>query len=284
MVNLLPEAYETTFMTFFFVLMRVGAAVFTMPVVGAQSVPRPVRAGFAFFITLVMMTPYFGLASTVKVNLPPSVDVYHGVVGFTLAAGSEFLIGYSLGFMFQVLIGAIGLSGEIIGKQAGFSAASVFDPITGQDNFLLAQIKVWIGTLIFLGIGGPEMVLQAVSDSFRVIGPGESIAFSQLSEAGYKTIVYDDSRHYALMSILYIVGMRIALPMVGAMLLVSLAEAFIARTAPQLNIMSVGFAIRMSMALFILFNLIPYLVGTFKPHLMLYVRYSRAFLGWLAPS
>ncbi len=272
-------------MTFFFVLLRVGAAVFTMPVIGAQSVSRTIRFGISFWLAVILVTPYLGLGQApIADTIPPSVRVYHGVVEFSIACISEFLIGYSLGFMFQILIATIGFSGEIIGKEAGFSAASVFDPITGEDNFLLAQINVWIGTLIFLIIGGPEMVFRAVADSFHVVNPGEIIAIHRLGDASYRAFLFDDGRHYALMTILYSVGLRMALPMIGSMLLISLAEAFIARTAPQLNVMSVGFAVRMAIALFLLANIFVYVVMVFKPHLQLYLSYSKAFLGRLAPS
>lgn len=282
MVNLLPAAYEAQFMTFFFVLLRVTAAIFAMPVLGSQSVSRPVRVGISFWVAVVLSSFYIGLSDDPAT--PPSARIYEGIVDFALAGGSEILIGFTLGFIFQILIGAIGLSGELIGKEAGFSAASVFDPITGEDNFLLAQINVWFATLFFLIIGGPEMVLRSIADSFRVIGPGEGAAMANLADAGYRTLVYDNGRHYALMSILYTVGLRIAMPMIGAMLLVSLAEAFIARTAPQLNIMSVGFAVRMSMALFILGSMFVYVAMVLNPHLRLYPIYAKAFLGWLAPS
>lgn len=285
MPTLLPAAYETQFMTFFFVLLRVAAAVFTMPVLGAQSVSRPVQVGIAFWIAVLLVSSYIGLGGEGGgVAVPPSTKVYHGVVDFALAGAGELLIGFGLGFIFQILFGAIGLAGELIGKEAGFSAASVFDPISGEDNLLLAQIKIWFATMFFLILGGPEMVIQAIADSFRVIGPGEGVSIAKLGEAGYRTLIYDESRHYALMSILFIVGLRIAMPMIGAMLLISLAEAFIARTAPQLNIMSVGFAVRMSMALFILGSIFVYFAAVLKPHLRMYPAFSKAFLGWLAPS
>ncbi len=285
MLNLLPQPYEMQFMTFFFVMIRVAGTVFAMPVFGGQTVPRPVRAGLAFWIALVLAGPYLGINEAANgYGIPPATQLYSGVLDFVLTAIGEFAIGFGLSFIFQVLLGAIGMSGEIIGKQAGFSAASVFDPITGQDNFLIAQIKVWIGTMLFLIIGGPELILQALANSFRVIPPGAGISLAAISKAGYQTIIVGEEPRHAVMSILFIMGIRIALPMIGCMLLVSLAEAFIARTAPQLNIMSVGFAIRMSMALFILSNLIVYIVITFKPHLMLYPWFSGQFLGRLTPS
>ena len=59
-------------------------------------------------------------------------------------------MGFFLGFLGQILVQSIALAGEIIGQQAGFSAASIFDPITGQDVFLMEQILTMFGTMIFL--------------------------------------------------------------------------------------------------------------------------------------
>lgn len=281
MVNVLPEPYDKVFMMFFFVYVRVSTVIFVTPVLNNKLVFKVIRAGLAFWVAVILVGPSWGLHEAAQGYELPYVDrVFNGVVDFSMAVAGEILIGLVLGFIANILLQTIGISGEIIGQQAGFSAASVFDPISGQDIFLMAQINTLLGTMLFLIINGPETVLSVLADSFYVLRPGEAYAFANLTDVVYHTFIYDGGaeRAYALASIMYKVGVQIAAPMIASMLLVSIAEAFIARAVPQLNIMVVGFAIRVSMGLIILISVLPFFAKAFIIHLSKYTHYAEVVL------
>jgi flagellar biosynthetic protein FliR len=282
-MNLLPQPYEAWFMTFFFVYVRVSAAVFVLPIIGNESVLPAVRAGLAFWIAVVLMGPLWGLnAAETNGALPAATQVYSGLLGFGIAVMGEVLIGFALGFIAQLLLQTIGMAGEIIGQQAGFSAASVFDPITGQDIFLMEQITILIATLIFILIGGVETSLQVLADSFRVVGPGEGFSLLAYSDAGWFTLLYDEERRFALVNLMFKVAIQVAAPIMVAMILISVAEGFIARIVPQLNILVVGFAVRLAISLMILAGMMRHLFEHYSQYLMQYSKYAGAFLQRLA--
>ncbi|MGI6454256.1 MAG: flagellar biosynthetic protein FliR [bacterium] len=278
-MKILPQPYEAWFMTFFFVYLRISVAVFTLPVISNEAILPAVRAGLAFWIAVILVGPLWGLHEVETGYLIPiSTQEYAGIVDFMIAISAEVLMGFFLGFLGQILVQSIALAGEIIGQQAGFSAASIFDPITGQDVFLMEQILTMFGTMIFLIIGGPEIALQIVADSFRVVGPGEGFALAAYADASIYTMIFDDDRRFALINMLYRAGVQIAAPIMVAMILVSVAEAFIARIVPQLNILAVGFAVRISISLVILAGMIPFIYDFYSNYLMQYVMYANAFL------
>ena len=281
----MPAPYDNVFLSFFFVFVRVVAVVNAMPVLSNQTVLRPVRLAIAFWVSLVILGPTLGLNEWQQGRpLPAVVGTYEGVLHFAVAVAAEMVIGLVLGFIGQMLVNSITLAGEIIGQQSGFSAASVLDPITGQDIFLMATIKIWFATLIFLAIGGPELIFSALADSFRLIGPGEGVSLLRLGEVGYKIFNYSDGTRMAMASIMYKVGVQIAAPMVGAMILISVAEAFIARTVPQLNILVVGFAVRIVIGLYLLYWMMRFTVEKFELFLGQYTQYAEAALNRLAGS
>ncbi len=287
-MTILPEPYENEFLAFVFVYARVGAAVFTMPVIGATTVPRHIRAGVAFWISIVLLGSTWGMnESQAGLVLPETIRDYNGLVDFTLAVMSEMAIGFTFGFIGQIFVQTVGVTGEIVGQQGGFSAASVLDPVTGQDIFLMSTIKTLLATLIFIVINGPENVFLVLYESFKVIHPGEGITMGSYSEATYRTIVTtivnDEGRQYALASMMYRVGVQMAGPMIASMILVSVAEAFLARIVPQMNIMAVGFALRISIALVILLSAMQFTVRAFSDYLEQYMMFSRAMLSRMAP-
>lgn len=285
-MSVLPQPWEAYFMTFFFVYFRVSVALFVMPVLSNDTITSSIRAGVAFWIAVVLVGPLWGLHQVESGWIAPNVDrVFSGFLEFGIALIGEALIGLILGFIAQMIVQTIGLSGEIIGQQAGFSAASVFDPITGQDVFLMAQVNSLLGTMIFFAVGGPEHVIEYVTASFQLLKPGEGVALMNYREMVGSVLLFDsvDGRVHALGTMMYKVGLQIAAPIMVTMFLVSLAEAFIAKVSPQLNILAVGFAIRIGISLVVLFNSMGTSMLRFKYHVLSYKVYAEAALSWLAP-
>ena len=83
-------------------------------------------------------------------DIPAVTHAYHGLLDFSFAIMGEVMIGIALSFIATILLQTMEIAGEIIGQQSGFSAASVFDPLSGQDIFLMAQINTMIGHDVFL--------------------------------------------------------------------------------------------------------------------------------------
>ncbi|MHC4092888.1 MAG: flagellar biosynthetic protein FliR, partial [Planctomycetota bacterium] len=87
--------------------------------------------------------------------------------------------------------------------------------------------------LIFLGLGGHRMLIAALLDTFSVVpvlgcGVGESTG-----------VLLAD-----LLSAAFILAIKLFSPVLIALMLTTLTLAFVSRTMPQLNILSVGFAVR----------------------------------------
>ncbi len=276
-MNLLPAEYGALFVTFFLVYVRVAAMIVVMPVLSNETVMMPVKAGLAFWVAVIIMAPYMGLnEAEFEAAFPIVKDKIPGLMGLTLAVVSEMIIGFTMGFVGQVLLVAISISGEVIGQQAGFSAASVLDPVTGQDAFLMATIKLWFATIIFVVIGGIETGLQILAKSFEVVIPGAGFTIDGLGNMGYEVFNYQ-----SLGSLMYELGVHIAAPMIAAMVLISVAEAFIARTVPQLNILVVGFAVRIGIGLFLLHNMMIFTTEKFRLHMDNYAFYALSALTYL---
>ncbi|MBZ0258602.1 flagellar biosynthetic protein FliR, partial [bacterium] len=161
----------------------------------------------------------------------------------------------------------------------------VFDPITGQDIFLMAQVNTLLGTMIFFAVSGPEHILEFLAASFQLLKPGEGVSIMHYRDMIEHVLLFDNGqRVHALGTMMYKVGLQIAAPIMVTMFLVSLAEAFIAKVSPQLNILAVGFAIRIGISLIVLFNSMPTTMLRFKYHVLNYKIYAEAALSWLAPT
>lgn len=121
----------------------------------------------------------------------------------------------------------------MVGQQAGLAMGRVFNPIQNQQTTLIGQVYSIVLMVVFLLVGGHRAMVAALLDSFKVI-PMLSGGFDQ-------SVVVLLAE---MMAASFILAIRLAAPVLIALMMTSLAMGFLSRTMPQLNILSVGFQVR----------------------------------------
>jgi flagellar biosynthetic protein FliR len=203
------------------VFLRVAAILFFAPFFGSEAIPARVKIPMALVIA-------FALASSLGL---PTVTRFPS--GWTLAIGGELLVGIAIGFVGRILIGAVEAGGQIVGLQMGFGIVNVIDPLSNINISIVGQFYFMIAMLLFFAINGHHRVIEALSRSFAVVPPGQ-VTYSSLTSDYLIT----------MSSMVFSVAVRIAAPVIVALLLVSVTTGIIARTIPQINFLIVGFAFR----------------------------------------
>jgi flagellar biosynthetic protein FliR len=210
---------ETQLWLWMIAMIRPGAAFMAAPVFGSPQVPMQLRAVVALAIGIP------ALANT------PFVLPVGGIVtieGFLLVAG-EILAGLAMGFAVQIGFSAAIIAGEVIGNAMGLGFAGMMDPATGAPSPAVSQYLSLMATFLFLSTGGHLQLAAIIVESYRALPPGEAWM-------GARSI-----QGLALFgSELFAAGLAIALPVGFAIILVQLVMAMLARSAPQMNIFSVG--------------------------------------------
>jgi flagellar biosynthesis protein FliR len=199
--------------------LRPGAAFFAAPLFGQTNVPMQVR-----FVVAVAI----GMAGY---NAAPFTLPADGITSFTgigLVAG-EIMAGLALGFAVQIGFSAALLAGETIGNAMGLGFAAMIDPSSGASTPALATLLSMLGSFMFLSINGHLALATIIVDSYRSLpvgGPGLS----------------NDSIHGLVMfgGDMIAAGFAIALPVGFALLLVQVVMGILARSAPAMNLFSVG--------------------------------------------
>ncbi|MCU7810304.1 MAG: flagellar biosynthetic protein FliR, partial [Candidatus Thiodiazotropha sp. (ex Notomyrtea botanica)] len=121
---------------------------------------------------------------------------------------------------------------------------------------VVAQFYLILATLLFLISNGHLLAIELVADSFQTL----PVAMDGISRNGFLEIVAWGSRLFAG-------GLLIALPIVGAMLMVNMGMGVVMRAAPQLNIFSVGFPITMLLGFALMWVTLPNLFNVFNEFL-----------------
>jgi flagellar biosynthetic protein FliR len=205
--------------SFFWPFTRIGAMLTVAPVFGSLLVPVRVRLGIALVLTMV-----------VAPVLPPMPQVDPLTASGVMILAQQFLIGLALGFVLQLVFGVFGLVGEIISMPMGLGFASMVDPQNGVSLPILGQFYALLATLTFLSFNGHLMWIGVMADSFRVVPVGTDGMTAQ----GVWLVA-------AFAGDMFSWAVRLALPVMAALLVVNVSFGVLTRAAPQLNIFSVGF-------------------------------------------
>jgi flagellar biosynthesis protein FliR len=214
---------------------RIAAMLSSAAVFGMRALPVRLRLMLALALALVL-APLAGPMPDVEIMSAP---------GFVITA-QQILIGVAMGFVLRMVFAAIELTGEMIGSLMGLGFASLVDPQNGVQVPVVSQLYVLLATLMFLALNGHLLWIEAVAESFRLIPVGSS----GIAPEGAWALVGFASQIFGW-------AVRMALPIVAALLVVNLAFGVLARTSPQLNVFSVGFPAALLIGLALMLMTLP---------------------------
>ena len=163
----------------------------------------------------------------------------------------EVTIGLYIGFLVSIIFAAFQLSGQFFAVQIGFGISEVLDPIGQISVPLIGQLKNMIGLLVFMVIYGHHFLIEAVYRSYE-LAPIVSIS------RGFTGSLFKYLMHS--FSGMFVVAMKIALPVVGTIFLISVTMGVLGKVAPQMNIMMLGFPFKIIVSFCVLFLITPLIV------------------------
>lgn len=210
---------EAQLWLFFLAAIRPGAAFLVAPVFGSPQVPLQLR----FVVALAVAIP----ALQIQPFVTPD-DGLASVAGVVLVMG-EVLAGLAIGFAVQLGFSAALLAGETISSTMGLGFANMVDPGSGATTPALGTFLSVLATFFFLALGGHLMLVTIILESYRALPPGSA----WLGAESVRGLVLFGGELFAA-------GLAIALPVAFALVLVQLVMAMLSRSAPSMNLFSVG--------------------------------------------
>lgn len=224
---------------FSLILARVTAFVVTFPFLGSRAVPLIVRNALILTLSLFWMDQWQTLPAEELRRIGGHWFLYG------LMIGKEVIIGAILGYGFSLVTVPFRVAGEYIGQEMGLTIARITDPTRGQGGTAVGQIFESVGIVLFFQLNFHQVFLTAFHASFirRPVGG----AMEPVSPDKYIRAVA-----WAQES-----GLAMIAPVGCWLFLTMVILALMTRAAPQLNIMSVGFILRLITGQLAVFLLLP---------------------------
>lgn len=236
LLSVSPEWSAVFLLTF----VRISAAIAPMPLFGAPGVPSQTKIGLALLLSLMVL----------PLTAEPANPVSSNLLVLASMIGSEVLVGLAIGIAVSMVFQALEMSAQVVGVQMGFSIGEVFDPMTGGRVTTVEQFYRIVATLVFFAVNGHYLVIGGLLRTFDVV-PAGTADLSLI--AGDRVLPFFIS--------LFVVAIRVSLPVVGALLMTDLALALVGRTVPQMNVLVVGFPIKIGVGMLVLVVSMPLMVS-----------------------
>ena len=213
---------------FAFVVARMTGLFIFAPMVSSISIPFQVKA----LLAVIMAAAVYPAVPAHFAGAP--LDL----VGLAPVLVSELLIGLCVGVIAAVPIMMIQMGGNVAGFQMGLSMATVYNPDMNSNSDVIGETMFYLGFAVFLAIGGLEATYAALLATFEHVPIG-AMARSSVPLDTYVGLANSG----------FEMALRVSGPAMAMVFLVMVAMGFVTKTMPQINVMSIGFAIKIVVGL-----------------------------------
>jgi flagellar biosynthetic protein FliR len=214
MVLITPDQAITVALIF----SRIIAFFMAFPLISSPIIPHNVK------VLLVVSFAYFTM---LNFNIKLEIKEYDLLIFLTLIL-KEVFIGFSLGIIVNIFIGAFSYAAEIISYLMGLTVLNMFNPAFGQTS-VLSGYFLFLFYLLFFISGAYQIFIGALFKSFEVI----PLSSFNINNGVFEFIIKKSSD-------IFLLSFQMAFPFILVLLVFNIVLALINRLIPQINVFIVG--------------------------------------------
>lgn len=231
-MNLL-DAVRSDFISHLAIFLRISSFLVAIPLFG-PGVPSLAKLGLGALLTLLIRP---------VVPVPPLPEE---LLEYALVVVGEVAVGLAMGLVVTTVMAALYVAGQFIDVPMGFGMVNVVDPQTGAQIPVIAQFQFVIAMLLLFVVNGHHVLLRVLAESFVALPIGGAGVGGGMVEV--VTQVF---------SAMFLLGLRIALPVMGALFIADVSLGIVARAVPQINVFFVGFPLKIALGFTMLTLILP---------------------------
>jgi flagellar biosynthetic protein FliR len=233
------------FNLFALIAVRILAMIEVAPLLSGQGVPQVAKAGLAGFAAAVVFP-------AVKAAGYPMPD---DGMAYALLLVGEALIGLIMGFFLSIVYAAFTTAGQFFSLQMGFGASETYDPLAEVELPLMGQFLNIIAMFVFVSTSGfQKLFLVGVQGSFHAMRAVDLVTRR------------NDIVQFIIKSsgALFQQSLILAMPVLGTLFIVTVAMGLLSKAAPQMNLLTEGFPITLTVTYVIMLTALPFMMEAFS--------------------
>lgn len=208
------------------------AVVMQLPLFDNVSVPSMVKV----LATLMFTFAFFPLSQAEILK-----DIaYIGPNSFWLLTAFNTIIGIMIGFFVKSIMSIFISSGALITQQIGFNALHYFDPNAGGQVGPFEKLMEWTVLMMIISSGALIPMFKGVISSFT------TVHIYHLGKMGHSVEFF-----IQFFKSVFISSLMLASPMIFVNIVINGIMGIISRAVPQMNVISVSFAVNIGLGLLV---------------------------------
>lgn len=223
-----------------FAFARISAFLFMIPLLSGKMIPSMAK---------MVLSVGLSLAVVGKVEVNAFQNEFE-LIGYLIM---QIIIGVTLAKIVEMLMVIPTIAGSIMDMEMGFSSVSLYDPTTKQNNTILGVMLNIMFVVSFILLDGIQSLIMTIVRSFELT---ETLMFLGKKEF---LELFISIFGYMLSS-----AVQIALPIMGAMFVVNFVMLIIGKTAPQTQILTNMYPVKIGAGILFLAITIPIMGDVFQ--------------------
>ncbi|HBL83424.1 MAG: flagellar biosynthetic protein FliR [Clostridiales bacterium GWF2_38_85] len=226
---------QSNYILLLLVVTRISGAFLFNPFFGRKSVPAIVKIGLAILIAIGIV-PTFGSSNPVIGSL----------IEFIFVVIKEMLVGFTIGFIIQLVMSLALIAGESIDMQLGLGMGKVYDPQSNVSMALTGTVYNILFTFLFFLSNSHLTMIRLVTKSCELFPVGTEIFNFEIGS--YIVLIFGD---------ILILALKLAIPIIAIEFLTEAGLGVLMRIVPHINVFIVGLQIKLGVGLIIVFLVLP---------------------------
>jgi len=250
--------FENWLGSFLLVVARMTGFVTQAPILSEQTIAVPAKAGIIFLFALLgnFFTDALSAEQLESLNYLTSLLL-------------NLLIGFLIGFIANLFISITEVAGEILDVQLGLNSSVIM--VGGIQSTVFSRTLRNLGLLVFLYLGGMEMTLYSLAESFRTF---------PLSEVNLGSLDFRLENVIDLTKDVMMLGILTASPILVIIVFQDLVLGLMSRAAQQINPFQLSFSLKPLVGMLVLVFCLPFIYEK----MIWLLEHSTPALFWNPPS
>lgn len=224
------------------IFIRITGMMASAPFLKSDAIPVSVKIMFSVILSIVVTSAFWEEQGEIDLDL----------WFITLVAFKEFFLGLIFGFCANFIFFAARMAGSLIDTEMGFQTSLLFDPSSGAPT-LLGEIYELLVLMVFLILNGHHHLIEGIFISLKAI----PLMQFEITSSTVDLLIKGSTT-------VLILSVKLASPLIVSLFLTNLSLALLGRIAPQTNIFTLSFQVKVFIGLIMLFLTIPLMVYVAK--------------------
>jgi flagellar biosynthesis protein FliR len=207
------------------VLIRLTGLLVTLPGLGQERIPLAVR------VSLVVL-----LATVIAPVVPRPAAPPDGMITMLAFGAVELATGAFMGMVVSWVVEAVSFGGQLMDTQMGFSFVQFLDPATAHPASISGAFLTQLTVLLLFLTGLHHQMILALVASYRVLPMGQGLPMRPAEIIGATGLILAK-------------GFQLAMPAMVVLFFVDVLEGICGKFMPQLQLIQLGFPIKIAVGI-----------------------------------